>query len=113
MHTPQHKRRRFIRHKSGKKIEVETTYPGPPPRRRRHRFVILTEGQIHRLHNAHTATATRLMLELLLRAFKAGNKPFRLGNVGLAELGIDRLAKYRALAELERLGLISANRKSG
>jgi hypothetical protein len=112
MHTPQQKRRRFV-YRKGRKIEVETIDPGPPPRRRR-RFVILTQGQTHRIYNSEKASTIKLMLGLLHRAFKAGGKPFRLGNVGLVKLGIvDRRTKYRALSELEGFGLISVSRKHG
>jgi hypothetical protein len=62
-----------------------------------------------RLQGAHGRTYD-LALHLLHLSFKARGRPFKLANGGLAEIGISRFAKRRALRELERRSLIEVQR---
>jgi hypothetical protein len=48
---------------------------------------------------------------LLHTAWKAGSMTFPLPNDRLAKRGVDRRTKYRALASLERSGLITVGRR--
>jgi hypothetical protein len=102
-----------LRH--GRRIAVETLdTPSTPKRRRRHRFVMITQGQINRLMYARRSTTLKLFLELLLLSFKARGKSFQLANVRLNNKhGISRRQKYRGLLELETLRLIRVNRTHG
>jgi hypothetical protein len=53
----------------------------------------------------------RLALHLLYQHWKTGDGPIKLSNVSLAKVGVSRREKWRALAELESLGLIRVERR--
>lgn len=55
---------------------------------------------------------TRLWLLLLIKS-REGRRPVRLTNKLAQEIGLDRYAKTRALARLERAGLVSVTRFEG
>jgi hypothetical protein len=64
-----------------------------------------------KLGDAHGQTY-RLALYLLYLYWKDGsNQPVKLPNVGLRDVGISRQSKWRVLADLERVGLISIERR--
>lgn len=51
-------------------------------------------------------------MHILFQHWKSSGKPAKLPNVGLAELGVgDGKTKWRALLELERLGLVEIDRR--
>jgi hypothetical protein len=50
-------------------------------------------------------------LHLLYRHWKNGGQSFLLGNRALEKEAVSRFAKWRALDELEQLGLISIERR--
>jgi hypothetical protein len=52
-------------------------------------------------------------IQLLRLAFEEHSLEVRLSNARLAELGVDRWAKYRALEELEEAGLLEVTRQPG
>ena len=52
-----------------------------------------------------------MAMRLLHLAFENHNKPVVLGNVVMQQLGIGRAQKWRMLLLLERLGLISIERR--
>jgi hypothetical protein len=63
---------------------------------------------VERLRAARCIATYRLAYYLLFQDWKTRGKPIKLPNIVLAELGIgDREGKWRALRELERLGLVS------
>jgi hypothetical protein len=93
----------------GRRIEVETisNLPAPTNRRRRKRdFIITTRAQSDRLNTVNSSATIKIFLYLQFLSFKSSGKPVRLANVALAQKGIDRFAKWRALWKLENLGLI-------
>jgi hypothetical protein len=104
-------------HRHGRRIEVETVDLSDlgitPKRKRRHRFVMITQSQINRLMYARRINTFKLFLELLLLSFKARGKPFQLSNARFNKYGIDRHGKYRGLLELETLRLIRVTRTYG
>ena len=54
----------------------------------------------------------RLALYLLYLYWKDGSgQPIKLSNIGLRDIGISRYSKWRVLADLERVGLISIERR--
>jgi hypothetical protein len=101
-----------IRH--GRRIEVETLeskVPAKPKRIKRGQFVQVPLIWVERLQTARCVGSYRLALHLLFQHWKSGGKPIKLSNVALAKLGIrDGDAKWRALLELERLGLVEIER---
>ena len=79
---------------------------------RRQPFVMVPWTWIERLAETSSANAYRVALHLLHRHWKNNGQPFLLANGVLAAAGVTRFAKWRALAELERLGLISVERRT-
>jgi hypothetical protein len=49
---------------------------------------------------------------LLRQHWKTKDRPIKVPNTALADRGVDRYAKWRALQELEELGLIRVERRS-
>jgi hypothetical protein len=77
-------------------------------RRRRDQFVKVPMEWMHRLESARLTATYRVALHLLHEGFKAhghGNR-IRLANGAMALKGVTRWQKWRAIDELEVLGLI-------
>jgi hypothetical protein len=84
--------------------------PAKVQKRRRH-FIKVPWVWFEKLGDAHGQTY-RLALYLLYLYWKDGsNQPVKLPNVGLRDVGISRQSKWRVLADLERVGLISIERR--
>ena len=96
-----------------KDATIPTTRAVVPERiaRRRKRFVKLPWTWIERLDKAKSTTTHRLAYRLLNLNFQSHGAPFKLPNGMLGIDGITRFAKYRALRELEELGLIVVERR--
>ena len=77
--------------------------------RRKKHFVILPMEWIDRLEHARHVSTFKVAHELLYRRWKTGQQSVLLPNTGLA--GVSRWGKWRALLELERLGLIAIERR--
>ena len=83
-----------------------------PARRRSGReFTIVPRSWSDRLKGARLATTYKLAVYLLYHHWKTGN-PIALTNVALAGTGVTRRSKWRALCELERLGLVEVERRA-
>jgi hypothetical protein len=86
--------------------------PGSERRpRRQDLFVMVPLEWMHRLAGAHTAATCTVALHLLFRAFQERQQTIKLANRLLASLGVSRWQKWRALAELEAMGLISVEHR--
>lgn len=79
--------------------------------KRREQFVMVPWSWIERLVKTSSANTYRVALHLLYEHWKRRRQPFCLPNGMLAMEGVSRFAKWRALAELEQLGLISVERR--
>jgi hypothetical protein len=79
--------------------------------KRRQQFVKVPWGWIDRLATTSSANTYRVALHLLYQHWRNGSRPFLLPNGLLATEGVTRHAKWRALHELERLGLISVEKR--
>ena len=75
-------------------------------------FIMVPMAWLERLRSCRSRAVYMLTLHLLHREFQEKGKPFPLGNDALAEGGVSRFAKRRALLKLEELGLISVERRS-
>ena len=75
------------------------------------RFVRLPSEWAHRLCRAKHLSAYKVAVYLLHLNWKSRGKPIRLTNAVLAQMGVGRDAKWRALLELETLGLIEVTRR--
>ena len=105
-------RRMVTRH--GKTFEVETLdfEPSTPKRRRvptGQRFAMLTGERLKLLKGA-SAAAVAIYCYLLMINWKDLHQPVKLTNKALAEMGVSKDAKYRALPWLERAGLVKVKR---
>ena len=75
------------------------------------RFVRLPGGWAHTLCSAKHLSTYKVAIYLLHLNWKSRGKPIRLPNAVLARMGVGRDAKWRALLELETLGLIEVSRR--
>ncbi len=79
--------------------------------KRRQGFVKVPGLWVERLVEARYVATYRVALHVLHRHWKSSGKPFTLSNGAIAMEGVTRFRKWRALAELEQLGLISIERR--
>jgi hypothetical protein len=90
------------------------TVPASTPakvRKRREHFIMVPIAWDDRLTGC-TGRTYKIANRVLYLHWKNNGKPFQLANGMLKYDGVDRQAKWRALAVLERLGLISVDRRS-
>jgi hypothetical protein len=76
----------------------------------RREFVRVPWPWVERLQAARRVNTYRLALLLLYEHWRTGGQPVPLTNVGLVGEGVSRRSKWRALAELELVGLIEVKR---
>jgi hypothetical protein len=79
--------------------------------RKQQHFVKVPVLWVERLAKARHIATYRLALHLLYRSWKAGSHSVALPNGPLIAEGIARGTKWRALRELERLGLVAIERR--
>ena len=79
---------------------------------RRKQFVQVPWGLVETLLGASSCTWYVAMYLAHLH-WKSGNVTVKLANGMLQEDGVSRASKWRALAELERRGLVTIERKNG
>jgi hypothetical protein len=79
--------------------------------RRRQHFVRVPNSWVEELRRARHISTYRVALHLLYRHWKKAGEVAPLSNVALAEVGVTRWEKWRALEELERLGLVEVRRR--
>jgi hypothetical protein len=91
--------------------EPEQTCPPTKIRKRREHFVKMPWTWVERLANASGKTWL-LAACLRYRYWQTKGGPIKLANGMLQIDGISRRTKWRALGELERLGLIAVERRN-
>jgi len=79
--------------------------------KRRQQFVMVPWRWIDRLATTSSANTYRVALHLLHQHWKNNGRPFLLPNRLLGMEGVTRHSKWRALTKLERLGLISVEKR--
>jgi hypothetical protein len=79
--------------------------------RRRQQFVMVPWTWIEKLATARYVATYRVALHVLYRHWKGQGEPFTLSNGAMLMEGVARGTKWRALRELERLGLIAIERR--
>ena len=77
------------------------------PRSRARKFTMFPGAWEERLTKARHLATYRVALHILYRAWRHKGEPILLANEQLADKGVTRRNKWRALAELEQLGLIT------
>ena len=80
-------------------------------RRREREFIRFPRVWEKRLEASNSLNTYRVALVVLFRHWKAGEKPFALSNITMSTGGVNRQGKWRALQELERLGLIRVEKR--
>jgi hypothetical protein len=81
------------------------------PKKWRREFVRMPWSWAERLQATRRVSTYRLALLLLYEHWRTGGRTIPLSNVGLAGEGLDRRAKWRALADLEQIGLVEVRRR--
>jgi hypothetical protein len=96
------------------RVDFEATIRAPAKRNtwRRH-YVQVPWPWVERLQSAKRISTYKLAHLLLYENWKTGGRPLVLSNVLAAEVGLCRQAKWRALRELEWLGLVRLERRKG
>jgi hypothetical protein len=84
-------------------------YVPPARRRRRAQFALFPMWWLERLVGAEGRTLV-LAVHILHRYWRNKHRPFKLSTFALADYRFDKAAKSRALAELERRGLVMVER---
>lgn len=84
-----------------------------PKKRKAERFVKFPWSWVERLVEARYVATYRVALHVLHQHWRSGGKPFALSNRTVKTEGVGRIAKWRALGELEQLGLITIERHKG
>jgi hypothetical protein len=79
--------------------------------RRKQQFIKVPLAWFDRFGVINSAATLKVALHLLQLHFRDRGRPARLGNLALRLSGVSRAKKRRALVELERLGLISVERR--
>jgi hypothetical protein len=90
---------------------VETGIVATKREQRRREFAQITREQFERLAKTTNAASWKIFLHLLLLSWRSPGRAIRLANGALERVGVDRHAKYRALPELEELGLVEIRNK--
>jgi hypothetical protein len=83
---------------------------GKPKKWRRH-YVQFPWAWVERLQAARRVSTYRLALLLAYEHWRTGGRPIVLTNALSMAEGLSRRSKWRALAELETLGLVKVERK--
>jgi hypothetical protein len=78
---------------------------------KRRDFVIVPMAWKDRLAGAVHVATLKLALHLLYQDWKTEGAAIKIPNIAFANAGISRWAKWRALGELERLGLVVVERR--
>jgi hypothetical protein len=82
------------------------------PKKWRREFVRVPWGWVEHLREAKRISTYRLALVLLYEHWRTGGRPIVLSNVGVRPEELTRYSKWRALAELQALGLIQVETRS-
>jgi hypothetical protein len=89
---------------------TEVARPGRPKKWRRF-YVQVPWPWVERLQSARRVSTWRLALLLLYESWRSGGQPIVLSNSLAVAEGVSRRSKWRALEELETLGLIQVQRR--
>ena len=91
--------------------DVKTAEPAKSTNAPKGRFVRVPGEWAHRLCRAKYLSSYKVAVYLLHLHWKSRGKPIRLANAVLRSMGVGRDAKWRALLELETLGLVEVSRR--
>jgi hypothetical protein len=92
------------------RIDPERVIKPVKPKKWRRHFVRVPWTWVERLQKAKRVSTYRLALLLVYEHWRTGARPVVLSNVFTQAEGLSRRSKWRAIAELESLGLIQVKR---
>jgi hypothetical protein len=88
----------------------ENVPPKTATKKWRRQFVRVPWSWVERLQEAKRISTYRLALVLVYEHWRTGGRPITLSNVFTHAEGLSRRSKWRAIAELESLGLVQVKR---
>jgi hypothetical protein len=91
--------------------EVRAVVPRKIQKQQQQHFVRVPWVWVERLTKARSIATYRVALHILYWHWKGGGMPFTLANTAMAAEGVSRWGKWDGLQELERLGLITVERR--
>ena len=74
-------------------------------------FAKITASQFEKLMRIESSASVKIFIVLAYQSFKHWDKPFQLSTDNLAKNGFSRTTQWRALTQLEKVGLISVERR--
>jgi hypothetical protein len=93
------------------RVDPERVRQPTRPKKWRRQFVRVPWHWVERLRDAKCISSYRLAMLLLYESWRLGGRPITLSNVSTLAEGLPRRTKWRALTELESLGLIKVRRR--
>jgi hypothetical protein len=93
------------------RVDPERVRQPARPKKWRRQFVRVPWAWVERLQSTRRANTYRLALVLLYENWRLGGRPITLSNVYILAEGLQARSKWRALAELESLGLVQVKRR--
>jgi hypothetical protein len=82
--------------------------PKARPQKWQRKFVKIPWSWVDALKGAKCVSAYRVAIYVTYEYWRNGGRPVKLSNMALAEMGVSRGQKRRALGELSGLGLLKA-----
>ena len=92
------------------RVDPERVRQPVKPKKWRRQFVRVPWPWVERLRKAKRVSTYRLALVLLYEHWRTGGRPIALSNVFAHAEGLPPRSKWRAIVELESLGLIRVKR---
>jgi hypothetical protein len=83
----------------------------PAKKKWRRQFIRFPWAWMDRLRPTTSGSTYRLALVLVYEHWRTGGRPIVLSNIAAAKEGVSRHSKWRALRELENLGLVVLERR--
>jgi hypothetical protein len=103
----------FFRAEVARKSPFQRPAPSPKRKNWQREFVRVPWEWVERLRDVQRLSTYRLALLLLYEHWRQGGRPIVLSNILAADVGLSPRSKWNAVLELEGLGLIRADRRSG
>ena len=80
------------------------------PKSKEH-FAKITDSQFEKLMRIESSASVKIFIVLAYQSFKHWDKPFQLSTDNFAKNGFSRTTQWRALTQLEKVSLISVERR--
>ncbi|SRR6266478_1619342 len=81
------------------------------PKKSKEVFAKITDSQFEKIIHIESGASVKIFIALVYQAFKHWDKPFQLSTDNFAKNGFSRTTQWRALTQLEKVGLISVERR--